>query len=101
MATTEAATSHDERGASGGLVYDGFISYSHAADDLLAFSRQIAREDFATIRHIVKEIAPDQLYLGCRFAWSNRQAVLVGAEYCDVVSYNLYRRSVAESGHDT
>jgi hypothetical protein len=34
MATAEAETSHDERGAPGGLVYDGFISYSHAAGTL-------------------------------------------------------------------
>ncbi len=34
MATAEAETSQDERGASGGMVYDGFISYSHAAGTL-------------------------------------------------------------------
>ena len=36
MATAEAETSHDEQIPPGGSVYDGFISYSHAADDLLA-----------------------------------------------------------------
>ena len=36
MATAEADTSQDERVPPGGSVYDGFISYSHAADDLLA-----------------------------------------------------------------
>ena len=34
MATAEAEASQDERGASGGMVYDGFISYSHAAGTL-------------------------------------------------------------------
>ena len=36
MATAKAETSQDERVPPGGLVYDGFISYSHSADDLLA-----------------------------------------------------------------
>ena len=33
MATAEAETSRDEQAPPGGSVYDGFISYSHAADD--------------------------------------------------------------------
>jgi len=36
MTTAEAETSRDEQVPSGGLAYDGFISYSHVADDLLA-----------------------------------------------------------------
>jgi len=36
MATAEAETSQDQRGPPGGLVYDGFISYSHAADAAVA-----------------------------------------------------------------
>ena len=47
MATTEAETSHDERPSTGGLVYDGFISYAHAADDLLAPRLQIGLQRFA------------------------------------------------------
>lgn len=38
----------------------------------------------------------NQLYLGCRFAWVNNHAAAAAAKYCDVVSYNLYRRSVAD-----
>ena len=47
MATGEAETSRDERPAPGGLVYDGFISYSHAADDLLAPRLQSGLQRFA------------------------------------------------------
>jgi len=47
MATTKAETSHDERASRGGLVYDGFISYSHAADDLLAPRLQAGLQRFA------------------------------------------------------
>jgi hypothetical protein len=47
MATAETETSQEERGAQGGLVYDGFISYSHAADDLLAPRLQAGLQRFA------------------------------------------------------
>ena len=47
MATVEAEISLDERGAPGGVVYDGFISYSHAADDLLAPRLQAGLQRFA------------------------------------------------------
>ncbi len=48
------------------------------------------------MRDVIKEKAPQQLYLGCRFAWVNQRAAAAAAKYCDVVSYNLYRRSVAD-----
>ena len=50
MATAEAETSQDQRGPPGGLVYDGFISYSHAADDLLAPRLQAGLQRFAKPR---------------------------------------------------
>ncbi len=65
-----------------------------AREDLLAFNAKIAETYFRTVRDIVKEVAPKRLYLGCRFATSNDVAVRAAAKYCDVVSYNLYRREV-------
>ena len=47
MATAEAETSRNERVPPGGSVYDGFISYSHAADDLLAPRLQAGLQRFA------------------------------------------------------
>ena len=47
MATAEAETSRDEQVPPGGSVYDGFISYSHAADDLLAPRLQAGLQRFA------------------------------------------------------
>ncbi len=47
MATAEVRTSQDERGPPGDAVYDGFISYSHAADDLLAPRLQAGLQRFA------------------------------------------------------
>jgi len=67
-----------------------------AAEDLGAFYTRLAEQYFRVIRDAVKEVAPKQLYLGCRFAWVNDRAVAAAVKYCDVVSYNFYRRSVAE-----
>ena len=47
MATAEAEASQEERGEPGGWVYDGFMSYSHAADDLPAPSLQAGLQRFA------------------------------------------------------
>jgi hypothetical protein len=66
-----------------------------ARDDLVAFYTKTAERYFSVIRAAVKEAAPGQLYLGCRFAWVNDFAVRAAAKYCDVVSYNLYVPSVA------
>ena len=47
MAITEPETSHDERGSQGESTYDGFISYSHAAHNLLAPRLQAGLQRFA------------------------------------------------------
>lgn len=66
-----------------------------AGDDLKAFYSRLAETYFRTVREAIKAVAPKQLYLGCRFAWTNPRAAAAAAKYCDVVSYNLYRRDVA------
>jgi len=66
-----------------------------AAGDLRVFYQQTAEQYFRTVREVITEVAPHQLYLGCRFAWVNAHAAAVATKYCDVVSYNLYQRSVA------
>ncbi len=67
-----------------------------ARADLTAFYRKAAETYFRTVRDAIKAVAPGQLYLGCRFAWVNDLAARAAADSCDVVSYNLYRRSVAD-----
>jgi hypothetical protein len=67
-----------------------------AREDLIAFTIKAAETYFRTVRDAIKAAAPNQLYLGCRFAWVNDLAARAGGKYCDVVSYNLYRRSVAD-----
>jgi hypothetical protein len=67
-----------------------------AGEDLRAFYTRAAEGYFRTVREAIHAVAPKQLYLGCRFAWVNARAAAAAAKYCDVVSFNLYRRSVAE-----
>ena len=61
-----------------------------AAPALRAFARQY----FRTIRDTLEKHDPNHLYLGCRFAWRTPEAVEASAEYCDVVSFNIYRQRV-------
>jgi hypothetical protein len=66
-----------------------------ARPDLAAFYSRLAEQYFRTVREAIRSVAPNQLYLGCRFAWVNDRAAAAAAKYCDVVSYNLYQRGVA------
>jgi len=67
-----------------------------AGNDLQNFYSRIADTYFRTAREVVQEMAPGQLYLGCRFASSNPRAAAAAAKYCDVVSYNIYERTLAD-----
>lgn len=67
-----------------------------ARDDLTAFYTKTAETYFKTIREELKRVAPNQLYLGCRFAWVNDLAAIAATKYCDIVSYNRYRYSVED-----
>ena len=68
------------------------------AEDLHAFYSKTAETYFRVINEEVKRIAPDQLYMGCRFAWVNDRAVRAAAKYCDIISFNRYSYSVASQG---
>ncbi len=63
-------------------------------DDLAAFVTAFARKYFGTIRDELKKLDPDHLYMGCRFAWKTREAIQASAEFCDVVSFNIYERKL-------
>ena len=66
-----------------------------ARADLTAFYTKTTETYFRIVRDAIKTSAPNQLYLGCRFAWVNDLAAIAAGKYCDIVSYNLYRRSIA------
>src|ERR1700751_642143 len=63
--------------------------------DLAAFTRRSAEAYFRTVAEALRRYDPDHLYLGSRFAWRTREAVEACAHWCDVVSFNLYQRSIA------
>lgn len=67
-----------------------------AGEDLRNFTGRIAETYFRAARDAVKAVAPQQLYLGCRFAGVNGTVAAASSKYCDVVTYNIYRRSVAD-----
>lgn len=59
-------------------------------DDFLAFSRSVIHKYYSNIRGAFDHLAPGVLYMGCRFAGYTPDLVSIGAEYCDVISYNIY-----------
>jgi len=82
--------------------WDALLQNQQAPDkkkawaDLTAFYTRTAETYFSTIRDELKKAAPNQLYMGCRFAWVNDRAARAATKFCDIVSYNRYRYSVRE-----
>lgn len=62
--------------------------------DYSAFVREHARAYFSTVRGELKALDPDHLYLGSRFAWFTPEAAEACAEFCDVMSFNVYQRRI-------
>ncbi len=67
-----------------------------AHEDLAAFYTRIANKYFEVCRGAVKAVAPNKLYLGCRFAWVNERAIRAAAKHCDVIGFNKYSYLVAD-----
>ncbi|HPA16179.1 MAG TPA: beta-agarase [Verrucomicrobiae bacterium] len=65
-----------------------------AKADCATFTAVLTEAYFKNIRDEFKAAAPNTLYMGCRFAGSTKAAVQIGAKYCDVISYNLYRHTL-------
>ena len=59
-------------------------------EDFLAFNRSLIQEYYRNIRSAFDALAPGVLYMGCRFSGYTPDLVKIGAEYCDVISYNRY-----------
>ncbi len=82
--------------------WDSLLAGKEAPDkkkawaDLTAFYTKTAETYFKTIRDELKEVAPNQLYMGCRFAWVNDRAARAAAKFCDIVGYNRYSYSVGD-----
>ncbi|MCH2209053.1 MAG: beta-galactosidase, partial [Lentisphaerales bacterium] len=63
-----------------------------AKEDLDAFSAKVANEYFKIVREEVKRIAPNHMYLGCRFhGHIDNSLMAIAMKYVDVVTYNIYQ----------
>jgi len=79
-------------------------SGSAAHADLLHFNRRLADTYFRICREAVKEGAPNNLYLGCRFDFhfypeeqpGDDWLVRIAGQFCDVISFNRYRFSARD-----
>ncbi|MDD2599182.1 MAG: hypothetical protein PHO37_08160 [Kiritimatiellae bacterium] len=65
-----------------------------ARKDMEEYCRLTADHCFSICSRFLKKVAPLKLYLGCRFAEYNAIVVEAANRYCDVVSFNLYSRTV-------
>src|SRR5438132_12203080 len=65
-----------------------------AGADMRAFIRALAGQYFRTVRYALKKYDPNHLYLGSRFAWYTQETVEACAEFCDTLSFNIYRPRV-------
>lgn len=66
-----------------------------AQADFDDYLHHYATRYFSVIQDAVNRLAPNQLYLGCRFSLAPEPVVRACAEIIDVVSFNLYYRSIA------
>lgn len=67
----------------------------YAKEDLAEFCSELIERYFRLCRETVKKVAPNKLYLGCRFSGdSNPTVIRHAAEYADVLSFNRYHYSV-------
>jgi agarase len=62
--------------------------------DMSTFLTNFACRYFSVISTNMRQYAPNQLYLGCRFASRPLEAVRAAVQYCDVISFNIYIRSL-------
>jgi hypothetical protein len=72
----------------------GFVFTDAMREDLGAFVSAFATKYFETVRDAIRRIDRNHLYLGCRFAWKTHEAVMAASKVCDVVSFNIYKKSV-------
>jgi hypothetical protein len=63
-------------------------------DDMHVFMLGLARRYFQTIRDALQKYDPNHLYLGSRFSWFTPEAVDTCAEFCDVMSFNIYEPNI-------
>lgn len=72
------------------------VKFDKIADVATEFNRLYNETYFRTCRDELKSVAPNHLYLGCRFLQVvSKEPLPVAAEFCDVVSFNIYEFDVS------
>jgi len=74
----------------------GKVPEQPTTEDFEACSAEVADAYFRIVREEFKRAAPNKLYMGCRFSGGVPLYMYVAAKYVDVMSFNYYRRDVAE-----
>jgi hypothetical protein len=69
---------------------------AQATKDLAQFTDYTAETYFRTMHDVIRQVAPNKLYLGCRCVGGSEQVIATAIKYCDVVSYNRYCHSVLD-----
>jgi hypothetical protein len=72
----------------------GRVPETPSAEDFESFSRVIVNAYFMAVREEFKRLAPQKLYMGCRFSGSHEFVIREAAKYVDVMSFNYYKRDV-------
>ncbi len=67
--------------------------------DFGQFVRTLAERYFSTVRKVLRELTPNHLYLGARFAWAHPAIIQVAAQHCDLISFNIYAKEVGIWDH--
>ncbi len=63
----------------------------NAHDDCGDFGMKFSEKYFSTCKRLLKDVAPNHMYLGSRFHGHIDPAVVeLAGKYCDVISYNVY-----------
>lgn len=66
----------------------------YASAQLADFSKlltSLAEQYFRVVQAGLKQVDPNHLYLGCRFAGYSPEVLVGASQYSDVLSFNLYR----------
>lgn len=72
------------------------VTYEHGKhasldQDLGDFGMKFGQKYFSTCRNLVKEVAPNHMYLGARLhGHIDPTLIELQTQYCDVISYNMY-----------
>jgi hypothetical protein len=75
------------------------IKLDQLSDVAEAFYQKMCAVYFRICKEEQMRAAPHQLYLGCRFLQNvSAVPVTIAAQFCDVVSYNIYEYGVASRG---